>query len=431
MEKKTIGSLILALRKANGMTQKDLAERLHVSDKAVSRWERDESAPDLSLIPMIAEIFNITCDELLKGTCNPKEKATTDSEENPSAKGERECRHILASKMNLYKILSVVDIGITLLGLLVTAIFNFNMLHAWIGSRIAFLIGSVFYLSSAVLEAIIIFIAFVSVSNCGLQQEDILQFKYKVIRQAELNIGILLACITLCLPLPIFSINNVVKLSTGMGYYFYGVLAAVITSLCYCISCYYLNAFFIRKGICAISEAKLQKYWHNHHLKRKLFIGFVVCLLVSFIVQCFLTGFGNPYYLAKGTKFNDYESFVSFMEEEKSISYQYHDKSYQAQNEMVYIKNYGIHKDTRKRLFETALKDKDWNTVCQYKDQNYEVCAIKYNEKKGTILPITVITYEKFHYAVLQISVTQNIFKGIYILEMILFLLVYFRKRAK
>ena len=41
MEKKTIGGFIAALRKANGMTQKDLAERLNVSDKTVSRWERE------------------------------------------------------------------------------------------------------------------------------------------------------------------------------------------------------------------------------------------------------------------------------------------------------------------------------------------------------------------------------------------------------
>lgn len=40
MEKKTIGGFIAALRKVNGMTQKDLAERLNVSDKTVSRWER-------------------------------------------------------------------------------------------------------------------------------------------------------------------------------------------------------------------------------------------------------------------------------------------------------------------------------------------------------------------------------------------------------
>lgn len=45
MERKTIGSFIAALRKANGMTQKELADRLPVSDKAVSRWERDECAP--------------------------------------------------------------------------------------------------------------------------------------------------------------------------------------------------------------------------------------------------------------------------------------------------------------------------------------------------------------------------------------------------
>ena len=47
MERKSIGAFISALRKSNGMTQKELAEKLCVSDKAVSRWERDESAPDL------------------------------------------------------------------------------------------------------------------------------------------------------------------------------------------------------------------------------------------------------------------------------------------------------------------------------------------------------------------------------------------------
>ena len=66
MEKKTIGGFIAALRKANGMTQKDLAERLNVSDKTVSRWERDDGAPDLAAIPAIAEIFGVTCDELLR-----------------------------------------------------------------------------------------------------------------------------------------------------------------------------------------------------------------------------------------------------------------------------------------------------------------------------------------------------------------------------
>ena len=67
MAKNTIGQFLAALRKANGMTQQELADRLNVSNKAVSRWERDECAPDLSLIPALAEMFGVTCDELLKG----------------------------------------------------------------------------------------------------------------------------------------------------------------------------------------------------------------------------------------------------------------------------------------------------------------------------------------------------------------------------
>ena len=60
MEKKTMGAFISALRKANGMTQQELADKLNVSNKAVSRWERDECAPDITLIPPLAEILGVT-----------------------------------------------------------------------------------------------------------------------------------------------------------------------------------------------------------------------------------------------------------------------------------------------------------------------------------------------------------------------------------
>ncbi len=67
MERKSMGQFLAALRKASGMTQQQVADRLHVSDKAVSRWERDACAPDLSLIPALAEMYGVTCDELLRG----------------------------------------------------------------------------------------------------------------------------------------------------------------------------------------------------------------------------------------------------------------------------------------------------------------------------------------------------------------------------
>ena len=62
-----MGSFIAALRKANGLTQQDIADRLNVSNKAVSRWERDECMPDIMLIPALAELLGVTCDELLRG----------------------------------------------------------------------------------------------------------------------------------------------------------------------------------------------------------------------------------------------------------------------------------------------------------------------------------------------------------------------------
>ena len=96
MERKTIGGLIAALRKANGMTQKDLAERLNVSDKSVSRWERDDGAPDLSLIPVIAEVFGVTCDELLRGERKSPAQQEEAAQNVPTARGEKQRLRLLA-----------------------------------------------------------------------------------------------------------------------------------------------------------------------------------------------------------------------------------------------------------------------------------------------------------------------------------------------
>lgn len=64
---KTIGKRIAALRKKSGMTQAELAGKLNVTDKAVSKWERDLSCPDISLLPKIATLFSISLDELMQG----------------------------------------------------------------------------------------------------------------------------------------------------------------------------------------------------------------------------------------------------------------------------------------------------------------------------------------------------------------------------
>ena len=66
MKKQTLGAMIASLRKKNGMTQLELAERMGVTDKAVSKWERDLSYPDINTIPRLAEVFGISVDELMQ-----------------------------------------------------------------------------------------------------------------------------------------------------------------------------------------------------------------------------------------------------------------------------------------------------------------------------------------------------------------------------
>lgn len=61
----TIGRKISDLRKEKGLTQEELAERLGVSAQAVSKWENDNSCPDIMLLPKIAQLFGVTIDSLL------------------------------------------------------------------------------------------------------------------------------------------------------------------------------------------------------------------------------------------------------------------------------------------------------------------------------------------------------------------------------
>ena len=66
MKKKTLGMMISSLRKEKGMTQLELAEKMGVTDKAVSKWERDLSYPDLNSIPKLAEIFGGSVEDLMQ-----------------------------------------------------------------------------------------------------------------------------------------------------------------------------------------------------------------------------------------------------------------------------------------------------------------------------------------------------------------------------
>ncbi len=67
MDTAKIGNFIKELRKKKGFTQKELAEKLHITDRAVSKWERGLSAPDISLLEPLAEILEVSISEIIAG----------------------------------------------------------------------------------------------------------------------------------------------------------------------------------------------------------------------------------------------------------------------------------------------------------------------------------------------------------------------------
>ena len=64
-QKETLGKRIATLRKERGLTQEQLAEKVGVSAQAVSKWENDISCPDITLLPLLADLFGVSVDELL------------------------------------------------------------------------------------------------------------------------------------------------------------------------------------------------------------------------------------------------------------------------------------------------------------------------------------------------------------------------------
>lgn len=107
IEKKTMGNFLAALRKANGYTQQDIAEKLGVSNKTLSSWETDKTCPDLTLIPVLADLYGVTADEILRGERRKAEarQAAAETEPRPNADEPtaRAVRAVLKKQSETYK----------------------------------------------------------------------------------------------------------------------------------------------------------------------------------------------------------------------------------------------------------------------------------------------------------------------------------------
>ena len=116
MDQIKTGELIRRLRNDMHMTQRELAERIHVSDKAVSKWERGLSFPDISMLEPISKVLDISIMEILAGKRQDENEVLTREEAqklvNESVElGDEEIRH----KKERSRLIIIILVVITLL----------------------------------------------------------------------------------------------------------------------------------------------------------------------------------------------------------------------------------------------------------------------------------------------------------------------------
>ena len=443
MEKKSIGGFIAALRKANGMTQKDLAERLNVSDKTVSRWERDEGSPDLSVIPVIAEIFDITCDELLRGERkSPTQRSEIAEEPETSAKGEKQLKRLVKSTLSQYQSLTYIAMGVSVVGLLAALICNLAFLKAVLG----FLVGAIFFAASIVCQAIFMNKAFLSVEDAGLDTMALSDYKRKVIVLAEKSIGLTVFFIGFTFPLVL------VDAYVGLGadsLLIWGIIGATPFLMLYATILYFLNTALLKRGVYTLSDEELTIYTHNRKLKKKCSVVLVLTLVITLLLHIIggeLIWSAYNLSLSKGIVFDDYESFIEYMEQDIPYdSGHYYNVWLSGADEHPitqapestanhqaiewYDKDGNI--ISEEEALTRTLEDANGNVVCTYVARNNSVSSIRYAAKDGTVLPIKVITVNDFRAAAGLSNMITTLYCALYPIELLIVLLIYFKKRAK
>lgn len=410
MTRKSIGQFISALRKANGMTQKQLSEKLNVSDKAVSRWERDESAPDLSLIPVIAEIFGVTSDEILRG--ERKSQADEDFLPQSNTKVEKQIEHLINRTRTKFTIYSIISIGISFVGLLAAMICNFGFNRAGLG----FLIGCIFYIPAVICEILFVILTVNSVKTSGFEDERLNEYKKVLFKTAFYTFAIILYLFCITIP---FIENGTNFFGITFDYWLlrnliYSILYAVILFVGSTVA----NRVAVKKGFFTLNEKEQKNADEILKLKKKSAIILVIMLSITFVIHTIFDA--SPLYTAiwesaaDGRKYTDLAEFKEYIEtDEEPLEWTEYHFGYSVHH------SEGIEETVTQELggessydsidgekndeityddYETfTIEAPDGTVLCEYKHINRNVFHIdvKYEDDKVTVYTYTEADFSR------------------------------------
>ncbi|MBQ4511273.1 MAG: helix-turn-helix transcriptional regulator [Clostridia bacterium] len=313
MEKKTIGKFISALRRANGMTQRELGEKLYVSDKTVSRWECDECEPELSLIPLIAEIFDITADELLRGERNGNKGNENECGDKLSIKSEKQFKLMLHNSKKKYDNLSLIYIGIIIVGIIVAIICNIGFNRGLLG----FCLGSIFFIAGIICQVCF------TVNSRFLIDEDEVQH---IDAMKKANTDRVFKCVHIiffvaellafCLPIAIMPPYS----NWGLNFeswILYGLLFSVIGLIIYFLV-YRLIIFkmLVNKEIIFLDEKENERIKAENGLLKKVFVVFAIIFIVLLIASYIINVVFDASSFIKKERFDNPDDFIEYVQKD-------------------------------------------------------------------------------------------------------------------
>ncbi len=317
MEKKTIGKFISALRKANGMTQKELGEKLFVSDKTVSRWECDECTPELSLIPSIAEIFGITADELLRGERNNPNREAADAEEGANkqkAKSDKQFKLMLHSRKKKFTNLSFISIGLISVGLIAAMICNLGFSEGLLG----FCLASAFFVAATICQICftVSFRLLIDEEEAEHAEEIKKANTDMVFSSVKIFFGILLT-FAFCLPIAVLTLeyfNSHYGLVLDSWILFGTLFAAVAFLLAFCIYKMFILKALITKEIVWLDEQTVCKANAGSKLLGRICIIFTVVFAIIMLATYIITSSVSESTFIERERFDNPDEFIEYMQ---------------------------------------------------------------------------------------------------------------------
>ena len=311
MEKKTIGKFIAALRRANGMTQRELADRLFVSDKTVSRWECDECTPELSLIPSIAEIFSVTADELLRGERNSPESREGDvTDAYKKAKSDKQYKLMLHERGRGFLNQTLFSLTLAALSLLAALVCGLGFSNGLIGICIA----ATLLVVSAVMQ--IFFTVMASLIEEDERAESAKKFNTGVVFTTVKVIFLLLVILPICI-----SASVLHPADYNRPFFLVFLDSTLIFSAMTLIPAYLIWRFcvlraFLSRGVIHMSESEYDLMQKNNRSLRRISIILASVVSVVFMSVGFLNLTGGADGFAKQVHFESADDFIDFVEEQ-------------------------------------------------------------------------------------------------------------------